>query len=204
FLLSVVIGGARWWIVLKGIGAAGRLMPIISLFWIGMLFSQILPSTAGDGVRVWLTVRRGYPLEAALNSVFLERISMLLMLLVMVVVTEPLLARRVGLIQFGWLPVIALLGGVAGLGLLTIADRLAARFNHWWLVGLLARLSADTRRIAGSGWALPLVVLTLLANLNFVVAGTLTSMALGLALSFYDNLLFIPLVVVATVLPISV
>jgi uncharacterized membrane protein YbhN (UPF0104 family) len=204
FLLSIVIGGMRWWITLRSLGQTARLMPVIGLFWIGMLFNQVLPAIAGDGLRVWLTIRRGFDPRSALNSVFLERVSMLLVLLALVVGTEPLLARRIGLLQGQWLPALGLVGGVVGVAVLMTADQFTARLEHWRVISLLSRLSADTRRIARSPWGVPLLLLTVVAHLVFVLAGTLVGMALGLGLSFYDNLLFIPLIIAATVLPVSV
>jgi uncharacterized membrane protein YbhN (UPF0104 family) len=209
-MANVPLGAVRWWLVLKGIGRAeaplprGSLGPIISLYWLGFLFSQVLPASAGDGMRVWLTVRRGYRLQAALNSVVLERVTMLLGLFLIVAATQPLLTRRIGATGWDWLPALGLLGGLGGVGLLLLPERITARLTGRRLFRLLAPLSADTRRLAGSSWAVPLLVMTLLVHLNLIVFGALIGMALDLRLSFADYVLFIPLVVLATILPISI
>lgn len=204
FLLGVAMGGLRWWMALRGIGEAARPGTAVALFWIGMAFSQVVPATAGDGLRVWLGTRQGWRLGPALASVLLERLAMLLTLLALVVATEPLLARRLGY-EGGLLPPAALLlAGLAGVaGLLTL-DRLAARWRHRRAVDALARLALSSRTLLRSRWAPPLAALTLAAQLNLALAGWCLSTSLGLPLSLLDNLLLIPLVILATVAPISV
>ena len=202
-LLIPLLGGIRWWMVLRAMDRPDRLAPLVALFWIAMLFGQILPAAAGDGVRIWIASRRGAGLRTAIHSVLLERVSMVLMLLVVVVATEPLLSTRVGPSQALWIAPMLLSAGVAGLTVLIVADRLTARFQRWPLVRSLANLATDTRQVAFSAWMLPLSVLGVLTNLNFVVAGALLGVALYLPLSFLDYLAFFPLVMVAMVLPIS-
>jgi uncharacterized membrane protein YbhN (UPF0104 family) len=129
---------------------------------------------------------------------------MLVVLLAMVTATGPLTARLLHLASPEWWPLLFMLAGVAGLAALMLADRVASRFAHWRIIGFLAALSADTRRLAASRWTLPMLVLCALGNLNFVAAAWLLGQALGLALPFADYLAFMPLVVVVTVLPVSV
>src|SRR5579863_6931244 len=41
--LSYVLGGLRWWSVIKGLGQNASARSFISLFWIGGLVGQVLP-----------------------------------------------------------------------------------------------------------------------------------------------------------------
>jgi uncharacterized membrane protein YbhN (UPF0104 family) len=202
-LLVPLLGGIRWWMVLKAIGRPDSLAPLAALFWVGMLFSQILPTAASDGVRIWMASRRSPGLEAAIHSVLLERVSMMLMLLVVVVATEPLLLHRVGAVELLWIAPLLLAAGTAGLVMLMVADRLTIRLNRWGLVRLLAGLSVDTKRVVFSIWALPLALVGILTHLNLIFAAALLGIALSLPLSVLDYLAFIPLVTVAIILPIS-
>ena len=207
FLMIGILGGARWWVVLRAMGQPSRLSALTALFWTGMLLNQILPSAAGDSARVWLSVRRGVPLSASVHSIFLERILMVLVLLLIVLVTQPLLSYVApGASEPLWVPVVFLIGGLGGLGLLAVADRISARFasTHAGILHWLAGLSRDTRCVVASRWTAPLAILCLVGNLNFVVAGGLLGAALGLRLPFADYLAFIPLVVAVTVIPISI
>ena len=205
FLIIPVLGGLRWWAILRGMGSGdGRLAPLVTFFSVGTMLGQFLPAAVGDGMRIFLTARRGYGLQAAFNSVFLERVLMVLVLLVMVMATSGLLADRVGQTGSAWAATALLLGGVGGLGSLTMADRITGRLGEWRLVRSLARLSADTRRLFSSRWLPYALVLCLLGNLNFVLAASLLARALGLPVTFTDLLAFIPLVTAAAALPISV
>ena len=207
FLMIAILGGARWWVVLRAMGQPSRLSVLTALFWTGMLLNQILPSAAGDAARVWLSVRRGIPLSASVHSIFLERILMLLALLLIVLVTQPLLSYVApGASEPLWVPVSFLIGGLGGLGLLVVADRISARVasTHARILHWLAELSRDTRCVVASRWTAPLALLCLVGNLNFVIAGGLLGAALGLRLPFADYLAFIPLVVAVTVIPISI
>jgi hypothetical protein len=205
FMMIALVGGARWWVVLRAMGQPARLAALISVFWTGMLLNQVLPTAAGDTARVWLSVRRGVRLPAAVNSILLERVAMVLLLLVIVLATQPLLARIApGANEPIWAPAVFLLGGLAGIGVLSIADWIPDRIAGGRLLRWLAGLSRDTRRVAASGWTAPLAALCLVGNLNFVVAGWLLGEALGLRLPFADYLAFIPLVVAVTVIPISI
>jgi len=203
FLLIPVLGGLRWWGVLKGIGADCPVATLSSLFSVAMIVGQFLPMVAGDGARILLIARRGYGVNVAINSVFLERVAMVLVLLILVLATGGLLSQRVGATGSAWAAAAMLLGGAGGLALLCVADRMTAGLQRWRPVRLLAHLSADTRRLILSKWALPVIGLCLLGNLNFVLAATLLGRALSLPTSFEDFLAFIPLVTVATILPIS-
>ncbi len=205
FLAIAIVGGVRWWVVLRALRQPFRLGSLISLFWAGMFFNQILPSAAGDAVRVWLSVRRGLRVSAAVHSIALERVAMVLILLMLVVGTQPLLAGAApGGAEPIWVPILFLGAGLAGLGLLSILDQIPGTVVRRGRLHWLVALSGDARRVVLSNWTGPLALLCLIGNLNFVVAGWVLGGALGFRLPFEDYLAFIPLVVAVTVIPISI
>src|ERR1700750_2280713 len=60
FALIPLLGGTRWRVVLRALGSDIAETVAIRLFWIGMAFSQILPSSSGgDAVRILMTRRSG-------------------------------------------------------------------------------------------------------------------------------------------------
>ena len=179
-------------------------MTAISLFWIGTFLSQILPSAVGDGLRVWLAVQRGDRLQPTVNSVIIERVSMLLALVFMIAALQPLLIRRIGVIGYGWFPAAAAAAGVLGLIALLIAHRFTARWPGPKLLQAVGALSSDARRLAQSRWAAPLLLLTLLSHVNVVASAAFIGAALGLPMSILDYVLIVPLVIVATVIPVSI
>ncbi len=203
-VLSIVIAGARWWMVLRALGQRCGLAPAVSLFWIGNFLSQVLPSTAADALRVWLTVQRGYELRSTVHSVIFERLLMLLILVFWVAAVQPFVARRFSIPVFDWLPIIVAACGAAGVAGLLVAHRFTARWRNWRIVRDVATLSTDTWRLVRSKWATPLLLLTFVAHFNLVASAGLIGLGLGLQVSIVDYFLFIPFVVVATILPISV
>jgi uncharacterized membrane protein YbhN (UPF0104 family) len=204
FLLMAVLGGLRWWVVFRAIGHSAQLGALISMFWIGSALNQIMPSAAGDTVRVWLSVRRGYQLRSTVNSIVLDRVFMLATLLVIALATQPLLARIVPEAEHLWIAAAFAVVGLGGIGILTIGDLFPRRFVDWKPVRWLSALSTDTRRVVVSSWGAPSAVLCVLSNLNFVMAGALLGAALGLRVDATTYLACIPLVVAVTVIPISI
>ncbi len=203
FLLIPVLGGLRWWAVLRGLGLRSRVGEVTTIFSVASVVSQFLPSVAGDGFRVWLTTRRGNLFGVALQSVFLERVVMLLALLTLALATAPLLAARTGQAGAVWMFAALLAGGVAGLSVLMAADCLPAGVLRLRPMQSLAGAAAQTRALVLSRWGLRVAVASIVANLNFVLAAVLLGRALDLAATPLDFLAIMPAVTLATTLPLS-
>jgi uncharacterized membrane protein YbhN (UPF0104 family) len=204
-LIIPFLGGVRWQLVLFAMNSEGRIWPLSRLFWIGMLSSQTLPSTAGgDVVRVFLMWRAGTSLRVAFNSVALERASMLITLIAFVALLLPVLASRVVVAQLAWIAPALLIGGIAGLIVLMSADRFLKHLPDLRVIRAIAGLSADARRVYFSGFGWRLVVVCIATLLNLCLAAWWIGVSLALPLSFADYLVFIPVVTVVTLLPVSV
>lgn len=203
FLAIPLLGGLRWWLALRGLGHRARLGPLSALFSTVAVIAQVLPSVAADGVRVWLAVRRGYPLAPVVRSVFVERVFMVLSVLAMALAVAPLLQARTG--EAGPVPVCAalLLAGLGGLGALMLADKVEfglGRLRPWRAVIATA---PETRRLVLSRWGGGLALASLASNLNFAVAALLLARALALPVTGLDILAVMPVVILGTTLPIS-
>jgi uncharacterized membrane protein YbhN (UPF0104 family) len=204
-LVIPFLGGVRWQLVLFAMNSEGRIWPLSRLFWIGMLSSQVLPSTAGgDVVRVLMMWRAGTSLRVAFNSVVLERASMLITLIAFVALLLPFLASRVVVAQLAWIAPALLIGSIAGLIVLMSADRFLKRLPDVRVIRAIAGLSADARRVYLSGFGCRLVVVCIVTLLNLCLAAWWIGLSLALPLSFADYLVFIPVVTVVILLPVSV
>jgi uncharacterized membrane protein YbhN (UPF0104 family) len=204
FLLSPLLGGLRWWLVIGAMGSRVRVVPVTISYWSGVIFAQVLPAIASDGVRIWMLTRQHAPLRTVVHSVIVERAFMLGVLLCAVVATQPLLLHRVGPVVPPWLGPVLLAAGIAG-GLAVMAmGRIAEWAQGFRLLKPLVRLAADIRQVVLSARIVPVLLLSLAANFNFVLAAQAVGASLGLSLSLMDYLAFMPCVVVATILPISV
>jgi uncharacterized membrane protein YbhN (UPF0104 family) len=203
FLVVPVLGGLRWWAALRGLGERGRLGEITAQFSVATVVAQVLPSIAGDGMRIWLAARRGRALRVAVQSVLVERVLTLLALLALALVTAPLLAARTGERAPIWLCAALLAAGAAGLGVVMLADVLPNLAAGSRLARHLRETSATTRALVLSRWGAGLAGLGVISNLNFVLAAVLLGQALGLRASALDFLAVMPVVTLATILPIS-
>lgn len=75
-VLETVLAGVRWHEIIHALDLqAGRLTSgtAIAISMIASFFSQIVPSLAGEGIRIWLIVRQGYDLKNAALSVIIDR-----------------------------------------------------------------------------------------------------------------------------------
>jgi uncharacterized membrane protein YbhN (UPF0104 family) len=202
FLAAPVLGGLRWSIALRGMGRHARLLEMTGFFSVALVVGQVLPSVAGDGVRVWLA-SRGYGLRVALQSVLIERVFMILSLLALALATSPLLAALVGDRGPIWISGALFATGLAGFAFLLVADRAPGPLAQLSLWQALAYAAQPARRLLRSQWSALLAVAGLLGNLNFALAGFLLGQALGVSATGWDFLAIMPAVTLATTLPIS-
>ena len=204
-LLVPFLGGWRWKLVLSAMRAEGRIWPLSRLFWIGLLFSQVLPSSAGgDVARVYMMWRGGTSLRVAFNSVALERASMLITLIAFVALLMPVLASRVIVAELAWVAPALLIASVVGLVVLMSADRFLKHLPDMRVVRAIAGLSADARRVYLSGFGWRLIAVCLVTLVNGSVAAWWMGLALGLPLGLADYLVFIPVIAIVTLVPVSV
>lgn len=211
-LITPLIGGARWLLVLGAMGERDRWWPITRLFWIGMLFSQVLPSqVGGDAIRMLLARWRGHSLSVAINSVMIERILMVVVLVVLVACLLPFATHRLGMQpSVSWTVILLLAGAFVGVIVLVSADKIP------FLAGLLSKLSksgagktamrlpVDARKVLLSPSAVLQATLAVLPHLNQVMCAFWIGRAVGLQLDFVDYLAIVPFIFISTLLPISI
>ncbi len=203
FLMSPFLGGLRWWLALRGMGKQARLLELTGFFSVALVVGQVLPSVAGDGVRVWLSSRRGYGLRVSLQSVLIERVFMVLSLLGLALATSPLLAALTGDRGPIWLSSAVFAIGVAGFVFLLAADRAPVPFAHLRFWQAFAYTAEPARRLLRSRWGALLALTGLVSNLNFALGAFLLGQALGVKATGWDFLAIMPAVTLATTLPIS-
>jgi len=96
FILSFLINvqAIRWWLIGKKLGFKWGIFTAIELAYIGNFFNQILPgSTGGDVVRAWALKKANIPIELALSSIIIDRISALIAISLIFVCGSPVLYK---------------------------------------------------------------------------------------------------------------
>lgn len=200
----------KWWLVLRALGSPLPFGRLFGVNYVGVFFSQVLPSTiGGDALRIWFAAREGVPARAAINAVALDRATTLVGLLLAALLGMPWSAPRLRDVHPS-LPVVIpalLMAGLVGLGALAVADRvvgLAPALARRAALRALAALAEDARRaLADPGRALAQLGLALASVTNLVVTCWLIGRALGLPLGLGDLLSVMPAVFFVSSVPVT-
>ena len=205
---GMLIRTVRWRILLTAVGAKVSFKRLLYLYFVGGFFNVFLPTgLGGDVVRV-LEIGPGATSEQAAGTVLVDRLAGFVALFVMALAALPFAS---GLLPPGLALAIGLLAGGVCLGAVLLFEgrilpRLTAR--------LPARLSLDSGGWLGRTYA----VITLCGaraiwgalgvsavyNLSVIWAGVFVARAFGLQVSAWYFLLFIPITVLALLVPISI
>lgn len=174
--------------------------------FIGLFFSQVLPSTVGgDAARIWLLARGGAGWPISIYSVLIDRVVGVAALATIVVaclpwtlnmVHDPAARAALASIGFGALAAAAVFLGL-GLQHLRVMER-------WWLTRHLATASRLAWRLCRSSAGLRVAALSFAIHLLTVLAAWGAARAAHASVDFTHVLfLFLPVMLIATV-PVSI
>jgi uncharacterized protein (TIRG00374 family) len=204
---SYVLAAVRWQVLLNGAGLHPRLRVSVRAYWIGLFANNLLPTGfGGDAVRAWIVAPKGAPLARSLTSVLVDRATGFALLV-------PI--AWVGVAVGGdEIPgsVVTLLGVVTGAcvvaGLVAIAllrSRGVGRFLPEVLRPWVAEVAQTLRRYGSARERIAEVLLLAIAFQVLVIAATwVLSEALGLDIAPSLIAVVLPLVLFATIVPISI
>jgi uncharacterized membrane protein YbhN (UPF0104 family) len=138
----VLVVAPRWALILTALGSPIRSASLIPAVFLGFLFNQLLPTAVGgDALRVWYARKRDVPLDRAIHSVLLDRVSGIVVVLIGTIVLLPLSHLPRLSAGLWWLSALGIAGGLAGLLLLWAIGRMPKL--HFPLIGKLQRVLAD-------------------------------------------------------------
>ncbi|MGD9099906.1 MAG: lysylphosphatidylglycerol synthase transmembrane domain-containing protein [Anaerolineae bacterium] len=208
FVVGTVIRAVRWMALLRALEIQVPLRRLVELYFVGTFFNLLLPSGfGGDAVRV-LELTQDTHVTAALGTVIVDRMTGLLVLFAMALAVLPFSG---GLLPTETALSIGLLA-VAGLvaGGLVLQGELLRRWGHW-LPGPLAldgegALARTLRAVNDCG---PRAIaqalgMSLLFNLLLVNVNYLAARAVGVDIDLAYFLLFVPVLSITLMLPISI
>ena len=205
--LQVMVGALRWREIINACAAKLSFLSALQISFVGVFFSQVLPSTVGgDAARIWLLGRKEGRWAAAAYSVLIDRVVGVTVLAAIVLaclpwtltLTHDPLARTVLiLIGFG-----ALIGATIFLAL------------GIWPLPLFERF-APTRHLVASSRAAWQVVRSprsiLIVSISSLVIHSMTvtatwacAKAVGAPVSFAHILFLMPPVLLIATVPISI
>ena len=213
YMLGQATSTLKWRILLAPVGLSTPYPRLLGFYFTGMFFNLFLPTIiGGDAVKAVLLAREtGAPARATM-SVFMERntglCALLLIALVAAYLAPPVTIYGISLVTLTWL----LAGGYLAANVVLfsphayrIADQLIARSPLKRIRARAASLyAAATPYTRAIGVLVPSMILSIV--FQFVVIGVvfLCARALSLSIPFTAVAVFVPLVSLAGMVPVSV
>lgn len=191
----------RWVILLRATGAPVALKSAVWIYLVSSFLGSFLPAgVGGDAARAYTLARRTSQGSAAVASVAVDRVLGLLS--IVVIAMAGLIAAAPRHVAGGTLPLLAICAAsVAGLLTLLWADRWVRAVLPFARVQRLADALGEYR---GHGGALAAVLLLSIGvQLLRIVQAWLLGVGIGIGVAFSYYLLFMPVGLVALMLPIS-
>lgn len=205
--LQFIIGATRWFLLIQGTGAPLSPWQTFRILLVAMFFNQALPgSLSADTVRIWLISRHGLPLARAASTVLLDRTAGLISLLTLLVVTSVTVAKVAPDPHLGTLGFLVVGGALLLLFMgLSSADWIADLIEDHRYGRPLATMLRDSRVLWRAGYRSAIVILlSYLLHTTSALGLWLVFKAIGVEVDFMMVLGVLPLVILATLLPISV
>lgn len=201
----------RWLVVLQSHGYSVPMSSLFSSYFAGMFLNIFLPGAlGGDVYRVYRVAQTTKDSEVALVSVFLERFTGLAALSALALIGLPPAFSLIGrwdIVLLFATCVGVLVGAVlliASPKLLIWAEPWLAKFRLSGVTARLAKIQILLRKFAQDRQALALSMgLSLILQLAIVYYHYIVAQQLKIPISYLELLVFIPIIVVVTLLPIS-
>lgn len=200
----------RWQVILKAAGHEISIWYLLSSYFAGMFLNNFLPGAfGGDVYRIYQIAQASQDSEVALVSVFLERFSGLAALSALAILgllpAFHLIARWDIILLF-LACVVVLVGGV----LLIVSPQLLKWIKPWLerlhlnqLIIRFAKIQQLIRQFTHHSALATSLGLSLILMLAVVYYHYLIAQQLHISVSYLELLVFIPIVALITLLPIS-
>jgi hypothetical protein len=211
YFFSMVVISFRWQFIVRTANEPADILSLITINFVGSFFSMFLPTAAGgDAARMYESSRRGMVGTKAVSTVLLDRAIGLISLVLISIAALLAGYRYTGQT---WL-VYLVLGLAVSMGIawrLFFDLRVIRRFEGVFRLPLLARLEPGIRGLYRSLYELQLQPRLLFSTLTVSVAAQaieiasaiLLARALGMNSQGFYFFIFVPLIWLVTMLPVS-
>jgi uncharacterized protein (TIRG00374 family) len=205
-VVQVGLGGTRWLIILRCLGARPPLWETLRLFYVSTFFNAWVPGgIGGDVMRAWLSYRANIAAKTAITSVVLDRVAALVAVAVLVLLTAPSFLARVGVSVEMLVPLLLSMVGLVGVVIAAQFERLPERWLRFRPLRLLRDLGSSVRLIfLRPATLFPLVVVAILGQTALGIATYAVAISLGLNISFLECIVLMQPVALVANLPISI
>jgi hypothetical protein len=213
FVVSLAVRAVRWLILVRALGSDVRLGRLVELYFVGSFFNSFLPSGFGGDVVRAAEVTRDMDSGMAVGTVVVDRLTGLLVLFVMALISLPVAARELPRVVVVSLGALAALGLAFG-GLLlhgSLLDRVG-RLVDRWLPTNVARLVSPTgdgpvgriqRAVTGCGRraVAGALAVSVVFNVMLIFWWLLTGLAIGIDLPAWAYMTFVPVLSLSLMVP---
>jgi len=207
FLLGIVIRVFRWRALLHGLGVTPPLRLLLKLYLVGNFFNTVLPSGfGGDVVRVVELAQQNRQ-SAAVGTVIVDRLTGILSLMALGLVVLPFTQGLAPWLV--WMFIVVAVGGLLGGALLLegrLLRRVTARLPQALSLAGQGKLADIYAAVSGSGaraiWQA--LALSTLFNLVNIAVYWLCGLAVGIDVPLGFYFVFVPLLSLTLLVPISV
>jgi len=204
--LQLALSGWRWHRVLRGLDERPPAGTSLALTWLGQFLNQGFPSViAGDAARVWFMRPRVERLGSLVTSVIVDRVTGFFAIVGLIVCAMPWLLSRLpdGAAGPALVTVtIAVITGLAGLWLLS--NLAVERYIHLPRLLALHRHLQSGRRVFSRPAGLLVAMLAVAVQVLSVFAVVAIAGSLQIRLDLGDAFLFVPAVMLLTMMPITI
>jgi uncharacterized membrane protein YbhN (UPF0104 family) len=199
FLLSAY----RWNVTLSTLGAHLPWKMVFRINWTALFFNQALPaSIGGDATRVWFLHRRGHPAMTTISSILIGHIGMITGLILISLLGLGILLQNPTplnprLLFLYWFVPLLLLCTALGTLLLCL-------FGHYFPKPIPTLAKHVKIMLSQPKQFFVFSILSVLSCLLLIVQSYLLGLALHLPVTWMSFISLMPLVLLASVLPISI
>ena len=214
-LVAVFLTAFRWRLLMLVQGIAVDRASVVRLTFLGEFFNNFLPGAlGGDAVKAYYVMRHTGSKGATLISIFANRFVGLILLCIVsaTMLTGLLLTGRSGSIDLKQ-PIFAIFVIAAGIGvvlLLSLNERLNNSIKLRRLIGWLPfsrqleMVLMSLHRYRKTGSLLPTVIIySLFIVVAYVLSVMCVGLSLGIKLAWYHYFLYLPLIAIMTVVPVT-
>jgi glycosyltransferase 2 family protein len=209
-MVALVIAGLRWHVFLQAGEVRTSVSQTLRAYGIGMFVNNFLPTGfGGDVARGFLIAPAAPSKTRAFTSVVVDRVSALGCLLLLAWLTVAVSPAAVPDSLLGLLAIVTS-GGVLAMSALALAAYRGKRIGANTFLQRLNRVTAQAWSLCGGGGSKTLWVLGVTTVLGLVYQGTIVlatwilARAIDLDVSFAVLAVVTPLVILATLAPISI
>lgn len=204
FLAAQVVSSLRCAYIVRTLGGQLDLKTSVRAHFVGLWFNQILPTSLGGDVIKIAILRKYIGIGYAIRSSVLDRMSGLVFMMFILLLTLPLYSRVFP--NPVYIEIIAIIASCFLL-LLSIGvwmgKSLAPRFAHLPLLHKPMLLLADVWEFRGIMPLWQQFWTSAIVHFNGIIAYSLISLAFGLNVNFLSYVLITPLVFIIALMPIS-